>query len=75
MIKSFFTALRHARMDAELQETITEGNRTRSLLLDDRHRRADVLTQCALRDVPKNVEVELGKDASAEAIIRSVVRI
>jgi hypothetical protein len=29
MIKSFFTALRHARMDAELQEIITEGNRTR----------------------------------------------
>ena len=29
MIKSFFTALRHARLDAELQEIITEGNRTR----------------------------------------------
>jgi hypothetical protein len=34
-----------------------------------------VLAQCALRDVPTNVEAELGKDASAEAIIRSVVRI
>ena len=34
-----------------------------------------VLAQCALRDVPTNVEAELGKEASAEEIIRCVVRI
>jgi len=34
-----------------------------------------VLAQCALRDVPTNVEAELGKDASAEEIVRCVVRI
>jgi 3-deoxy-D-manno-octulosonate 8-phosphate phosphatase KdsC-like HAD superfamily phosphatase len=34
-----------------------------------------VLAQCALRDVPNNVEAELGKDASAEEIIRCVVRV
>ena len=32
-----------------------------------------VLAQCALRDMPTNVEAELGKDASAEEIIRCVV--
>lgn len=31
------------------------------------------LAQCAMRDVPTNVEAELGKDASAEEIIKSVV--
>jgi len=34
-----------------------------------------VLAQCTLRDVPTNVEAELGKDASAEEIIRCVVRV
>lgn len=33
------------------------------------------LAQCALRDMPTNVEAELGKDASAEAIIKCVVRV
>jgi hypothetical protein len=32
-----------------------------------------VLAQCALRDVPTNVEAELGKSASAEEIIKCVV--
>lgn len=118
MIKSFFTALRHARMDAELQEIITEGNRTREsanairefLLkvlqedIDGKEKFNDeilqeaaelieelgpgafywmadiavqmtVLAQCALRDMPTNVEAELGKDASAAEIIRTVVRV
>ena len=118
MIKSFFTALRHARMDAELQEIITEGNRTREsanairefLLkvlqedIDGKEKFNDeilqkaaelieelgpgafywmtdiavqmtVLAQCALRDMPTNVEAELGKDASAADIIKNVVRI
>jgi hypothetical protein len=34
-----------------------------------------VLAQCALRDVPTNVEAELDKDASAEDIVRCVVRV
>jgi len=34
-----------------------------------------VLAQCAMRDVPTNVEAELGKSASAEEIIKSVVQI
>jgi hypothetical protein len=34
-----------------------------------------VLAQCALRGVPTNVEAELGKDASAEEIVRCVVRV
>jgi hypothetical protein len=34
-----------------------------------------VLAQCALRDVPTNVEAELGKNASAAEIIRCVVRV
>jgi len=34
-----------------------------------------VLAQCALKDVPTNVEAELGKDASAEEIVRCVVRV
>lgn len=33
------------------------------------------LAQCAMRDVPTNVEAELGKDASAEEIIKCVVKI
>ena len=32
-----------------------------------------VLAQCALRDMPTNVEEELGKDASAEEIVKCVV--
>jgi hypothetical protein len=34
-----------------------------------------VLAQCALRDVPTNVEAELGKEASAAEIMRLVVRV
>ena len=118
MIKTFFTALRHARMDTELQEIITEGNRTREsanairefLLkvlqedIDGKEKFNDeilqeaaelieelgpgafywmtdiavqmtVLAQCALRDVPTNVEAELGTVASADEIIRCVVRV
>ena len=33
------------------------------------------LTQCAMRGMPTNVEAELGKDASAEEIIKCVVRV
>jgi hypothetical protein len=33
------------------------------------------LAQCALRDIPTNVVAELGKDASAEEIIKCVVRV
>ncbi len=118
MIKSFFTALRYARIDTELQEIITEGNRTREsanairefLLkvlqedIDGKEKFNDeilqeaaelieelgpgafywmtdiavqmtVLAQCALRDLPTNVEAELGKDASAADIIKNVVRV
>ena len=118
MLKKWRTALRHARMDTELQEIITEGNRTREsanairefLLkvlqedIDGKEKFNDeimqeaadlieelgpgafywmtdiavqmtVLGQCALRDVPTNVEAELGKDASAADIIKNVVRV
>jgi len=118
MFRSFFSALRQARIDIELQEIITEGNRTREsasairdfLLkvlqedIDGREKFNDeilkeaaelieelgpgafywmtdiavqmtVLAQCALRDMPTNVEAELGKEASAEEIIRTVVRV
>ena len=118
MFKNLFTARRHARIDAELQEIITEGNRAREsteairefLLkvlqedIDGKEKFNDailteaanlieelgagafywmadiavqmtVLAQCALRDVPTNVEAELGKNASAEEIIKYVVRI
>jgi hypothetical protein len=34
-----------------------------------------VLAQCALRDVPTNVELELGENASAEENVRCVVRV
>ena len=33
------------------------------------------LAQCAMRDMPTNVEAELGKDASAEEIVMCVVRV
>ena len=33
------------------------------------------LAQCALRDLPTNVEAELGKDASVEEIVKCVVRV
>lgn len=33
------------------------------------------LAQCAMRGVPTNVEAEVGKDASAEEIVRRVVRV
>lgn len=118
MFKNFFRSLRNARIDAELQEIITEGNRTREsadairqfLLkvlqedIDGKEKFNDeilteaanliedlgagafywmadiavqmtVLAQCALRDVPTNVEAELGTHASAEEIIKLVVRV
>ena len=118
MIRTFFSTLRQARIDAELREIITEGNRTREsagairdfLLkvlqedIDGKEKFNDeilqeaaelieelgagafywmadiavqmtVLAQCALRDVPTNVEAELGKNASAEEIVRCVVRV
>jgi hypothetical protein len=118
MIRTFFDSLRQARIDAELQEIITEGNRTREsaeqirnfLLkvlqedIDGKEKFNDeilteaaelieelgagafywmadiavqmtVLAQCAMRDVPTNVEAELGKSATAEEIIKSVVRV
>ena len=118
MFKNFFSALRHSRIDAELQEIIAEGNRTREsaeairefLLkvlqedIDGKEKFNDeilteaanlieelgagafywmadiavqmtVLAQCALRDVPTNVEAELGKNASAAEIIKCVVRV
>ena len=118
MIKTFFATLRQARIDAELQGILTEGNRTREkaeqirdfLLkvlredLDGKEKFNDeileeaaelieelgagafywmadiavqmtVLAQCAMRDIPTNVEAELGKSASAEDIIKSVVRV
>lgn len=118
MIKTFFTALRQVRIDNELQEIITQGNRIRESanairefllkvlredidgvekfndeilqeaaeLLEELgpgafYWMADIavqmttLAQCALRDVPSNVEAELGKDASAAEIIRLVVRV
>ena len=34
-----------------------------------------VLAQCAIKDIPTNVETELGKDASAAEIVRCVVRV
>ena len=34
-----------------------------------------ILAQCAMRDIPTNVEAELGKDASAEEIVICVVRV
>jgi hypothetical protein len=113
-----FKWLRHAKMELELQEIITDANRTREsaeqirefLLkvlqedIDGKEKFNDeileeaaelieelgagafywmadiavqmtVLAQCALRDVPTNVEAELGKDASAEEIVRCVVRV
>ena len=118
MIRTFFATLRQARIDAELQEILTEGNRTREkaeqirdfLLkvlqedLDGKEKfndeileeaaeliedlgpgafywMADIavqmttLAQCAMRDKPTNLEAELGKDASAEEIIKCIVRI
>jgi hypothetical protein len=111
-------ATRNAKLDAELQEIIAEGNRTREsaeairefLLkvlqedIDGKEKFNDeilteaanlieelgagafywmadiavqmtVLAQCALRDVPTNVEAELGKNASAQEIIECVVRV
>jgi hypothetical protein len=113
-----FKWLRHAKMELELQEIISDAHRTRDnaeqirdfLLkvlqedIDGREKFNDeileeaaelieelgagafywmadiavqmtVLAQCALRDVPTNVEAELGKDASAEEIVRCVVRV
>jgi hypothetical protein len=118
MIKYFFSALRQARIDAELQEIIAEGNRTREsaatirefllkVLQEDIEGREKfndeilqeaaelieelgpgafywmtdiavqmtVLAQCALRDVPTNVEAELGNNASTAEIVRCVVRV
>lgn len=118
MIRTFFSTLRQARIDAELQEIITDGNRTRESANTIRHfllkvlqegidgkekfndeilqEAADlieelgpgafywmadiaaqmtILAQCALRDVPTNVEAELGKEPSAEEIVKLVVRV
>jgi hypothetical protein len=118
MIKNILSALRQARIDNELQEILTEGNRTREsantirefLLkvlqedIDGKEKFNDeilkeaaelieelgpgafywmadiavqmtVLAQCALRDIPTNVEAELGKDASAAEIVKCVVRV
>lgn len=118
MYRRFLNSIRQARIDAELQEIITEGNRTREsanairdfllkVLLEDIDGKekfndeileeaaelieelgpgafywmADiavqmtVLAQCALRGVPTSVEAELGKQASAEEIVRCVVRV
>lgn len=118
MFKNLFTVLRHARIDAELQEIIAEGNRTREsaeairefllkVLREDINGKekfndeilteaanlieelgagafywmADIavqmtnLAKCALADVPTNVEAELGKHASAEEIVKLVVRV
>jgi len=118
MIKNMLSALRQARIDNELQEILTEGNRTREsaniirefLLkvlqedIDGKEKFNDeilqeaaeiieelgpgafywmadiavqmtVLAQCALRDIPTNVDAELGKDASAAEIVRCVVRV
>ena len=33
------------------------------------------LAQCAIRDIPTNVEAELGRDPSSEGIIKCVVRV
>lgn len=113
-----FRWLRHAKMELELQEIITEAHRTRECAeqirnfllkvlqedIDGREKFNDeilqeaaelleevgpgafywmtdiavqmtTLAQCALRDVPTNVEADLGKGASAEEIIRLVVRV
>ena len=118
MIKNILSALRQARIDNELQEILTEGNRTREsantirefLLkvlqedIDGKEKFNDeilkeaaelieelgpgafywmadiavqmtVLAQCALRDIPTNVEAELGKDASSAEIIKCVVKV
>jgi hypothetical protein len=118
MFRRLITSLRQARIDTELQEIITEGNRTREsatsirdfLLkvlqedIDGKEKFNDeilreaaelieelgpgafywmtdiavqmtVLAQCALRDLPTNVEAELGKEASAADLVRCVVRI
>jgi hypothetical protein len=118
MIKNFFTALRHSRIDAELQEILAEGQRTHEsaiairdfllkVLQEDQdgtqkfndeilteaanlieelgagafYWMADIavqmttLAKCALSDVPTNIEAELGKHASAEEIIKMVVRV
>jgi hypothetical protein len=118
MIRTFFSTLRQARIDAELQEIITEGKRTRESAnsirdflikvlqedIDGKEKFNDeilteaaelieelgpgafywmadiavqmtVLAQCALRDLPTNVEADLGKDASAAEIVMCVVRV
>ncbi len=113
-----FRWLRHAKMEQELQEIISDANRTRESALQIRdfllkvlqedidgkekfndeilaeaadlidelgagafYWMADIavqmttLAQCALRGVPTNVEAELGRAASAEEIIKSVVHV
>ena len=111
-------ASRNAKLDAELQEILAEGQRTHEsamairdfllkVLQEDQdgiekfndeileeaaelieelgagafYWMADIevqmtnLAKCALADVPTNVEAELGKHASAEEIIKLVVRV
>jgi hypothetical protein len=118
MIKWIRNANRNAKMDAELQEILTEGQRTHEsaiairdfllkVLQEDQdgvekfndeilqeaadliedlgagafYWMADIavqmtnLAKCALADVPTNIEAELGKNASAEEIIKLVVRV
>jgi hypothetical protein len=118
MFKWIRKATRNAKLDAELQEILAEGQRThesavaiRDFLLkilqediDGKEKFNDeilteaanlieelgagafywmadiavqmtVLAQCALRDVPTNVEAELGKNASAQEIVMAVVRV
>ena len=111
-------ASRNAKLDAELQEILTEGQRTHEsalairdfllkVLQEDQdgaekfndeilteaanlieelgagafYWMADIavqmtnLAKCALADVPTNVKAELGKHASAQEIIKLVVRV
>lgn len=118
MFKNLRHLLAQSRIDAELQEIITDGNRTRDhahqireFLLKVLQEEQDgiekfndeileeaaelieelgpgafywmtdiavqmtLLAQCAMRDIPTNVEADLGKHASAAEIIRNVVRV
>ena len=72
MIRTFVATLRQARIDAEL---IAELGAGAFYWMADIAVQMTVLAQCAMRDVPTNVEAELGKSASAEEIIKSVVRV
>ena len=118
MIKWIRNANRNAKIDAELQEILAEGQRTHDsaiairdfllkVLQEDQdgvekfndeilteaanlieelgagafYWMADIavqmtnLAKCALAEVPTNIEAELGKNASAEDIVKLVVRV